>query len=128
MTDAGTLMRMESSQSIELESPDEEFAETSFTIDTLVQFEAEFVGIDRAITALQTGTYGSCEVCDVTIASDRLRSDPVLVRCDAHIVRATPALFSTDDEPEASEEASSAGADGLLFVERVEAGAEPGAQ
>lgn len=88
---------MEHSGLLQSESTDEEFSEITFTIDTLVQLEAEFVGIDRAIDALQRGSYGSCEVCDASISQARLRSDPVLVRCDTHIVRETPALFAGDD-------------------------------
>ncbi len=81
-----------------IDQADEEFSDTVFTIETLIQFEAEFVGIDRAIEALQKGTYGQCEVCSTSIAASRLRNDPVLVRCDAHIVRETPALFSTESD------------------------------
>jgi hypothetical protein len=81
-----------------IEESDEEFSDAVFTIDTLIQFEAEFVGIDRAIEALQQGTYGQCEVCSVTIAQARLRDDPVLIRCDAHLVRETPTLFATESE------------------------------
>jgi hypothetical protein len=76
----------------------DEFSEAVFTIDTLVQLEAEFVGIDRAIEALQNGSYGRCEVCNTQISNGRLRSDPVLVRCDAHVVRETPALFTESAE------------------------------
>jgi hypothetical protein len=81
-----------------IDQAEEEFSDTVFTIETLIQFEAEFVGIDRAIEALQRGTYGQCEVCSTTIAPSRLRNDPVLVRCDAHIVRETPALFGAESE------------------------------
>ena len=81
-----------------IDQTDEEFSDAVFTIDTLIQLEAEFVGIDRAIEALQRGTYGLCEVCSTRIAPGRLRSDPVLVRCDDHIVRETPALFATETE------------------------------
>ena len=85
---------------------EEEFSDTVFTIDTLIQFEAEFVGIDRAIEALQTGTYGQCEVCQTQIVPARLRRDPVLVRCEAHLVRETPALFAIEAEPTTTAEVS----------------------
>lgn len=91
---------MENSE-FELEPIHEEFSENVFTIDTLIQFEAEFVGIDRAIEALQKGTYGRCESCNTAISPARLRHDPVLVRCDAHVVRETPALFESSDESQA---------------------------
>ena len=80
------------------EPTQEEFSGSMFTIDTLLQIEAEFVGIDRAIEALQLGTYGRCEVCEVSIPPSRLRVDPVLVRCDAHIVRETPDLFTSAED------------------------------
>ena len=98
-----------------IDPADEEFSDTVFTIDTLIQFEAEFVGIDRAIEALQKGTYGHCEVCSTAIAQDRLRHDPVLVRCDAHFVRETPALFTTEAEAPAPAADTIADDVGVLF-------------
>jgi RNA polymerase-binding transcription factor DksA len=68
----------------------------TFTMLTLETFEREIAGVARAIEMLDNGSYGSCDRCGATINAERLRADPLLVRCDAHPVLERPELFVED--------------------------------
>ena len=41
-------------------------------------------GVDRALAALDDGTYGTCEVCGTPLGDSDLEEDPVLVKCLEH--------------------------------------------
>ena len=41
-------------------------------------------GVDRALTSLDDGTYGTCEVCGDALDEQDLEGDPLLTRCVAH--------------------------------------------
>jgi len=41
-------------------------------------------GVDRALAALDDGTYGTCEACGEAIGDEELAGDPLLTRCAAH--------------------------------------------
>jgi RNA polymerase-binding transcription factor DksA len=41
-------------------------------------------GVDRALTRLDEGTYGTCEVCGAALDDHALEEDPLRVRCAAH--------------------------------------------
>ena len=66
----------------------------TFSMVTLETIEREVAGVARAIETIDDGTYGSCEHCGTAISPDRLRTDPLLVRCDAHPVLNRPELFA----------------------------------
>jgi RNA polymerase-binding transcription factor DksA len=74
--------------------PTEPAPDPTFSRLTLERIEAEIAGVARAIEALDAGTYGTCEQCGAAIDADRLRDDPLLVRCEAHPLR--PELFTVD--------------------------------
>jgi RNA polymerase-binding transcription factor DksA len=46
--------------------------------------EAELEDVERALTRLDDGSYGTCEVCGEAIGDDRLARSPVTRRCPAH--------------------------------------------
>jgi RNA polymerase-binding transcription factor DksA len=52
----------------------------------LSAIEAELAAIESALSHLEEGTYGTCEVCGVAIESARLAGDPAALRCAAHEV------------------------------------------
>ena len=41
-------------------------------------------GVDRALAALDAGTYGTCDVCGAAVDDRDLEEDPLLTRCGAH--------------------------------------------
>ncbi len=41
-------------------------------------------GVDRALTSLDDGTYGTCDVCGDVLDDQDLEGDPLLTRCVAH--------------------------------------------
>ena len=45
------------------------------------QARERLAGIDLALTRMDAGTYGRCEVCDTEIAEERLDARPLSVRC-----------------------------------------------
>jgi DnaK suppressor protein len=49
--------------------------------DTL---EVQLGLVDRAITRIDEGTYGNCEICDEAIGSERLAAMPSTHRCISH--------------------------------------------
>ena len=68
----------------------------TFSMVTLETIEREIEGVAHAIETIDNGTYGSCEHCGNEISPDRLRTDPLLVRCDAHLVLERPELFADE--------------------------------
>ena len=70
-----------------------------FTLRTLEEIEAVIRGVARSIESLDAGTYGKCEHCGVEIRKQALVENPLVVRCDAHLVTARPALFAMEGEP-----------------------------
>jgi RNA polymerase-binding transcription factor DksA len=50
----------------------------------LLSGERRLAEIERAIGALEAGTYGRCEICDREIEGDRLAERPSQARCSAH--------------------------------------------
>lgn len=53
------------------------------------QAEDELEEIERALEAMDEGSYGKCEVCGQTIAYERLEAVPVTRRCLAHAAETT---------------------------------------
>jgi RNA polymerase-binding transcription factor DksA len=43
-------------------------------------------GVDRALAALDEGTYGACELCGAAVPGRDLELDPLVTRCAAHRV------------------------------------------
>ena len=50
----------------------------------LTQVQGDLAAVDRALTALDEGTYGTCEVCGEPIADEALAASPVARTCGAH--------------------------------------------
>jgi RNA polymerase-binding transcription factor DksA len=48
--------------------------------------EATLDGVDRALAALDDGTYGACEVCGAAVDGWELERDPLVTRCSSHRV------------------------------------------
>lgn len=46
--------------------------------------EQQLDDVDRALAALDEGTYGACEVCGVAIDDRDLAADPLVSRCATH--------------------------------------------
>ena len=80
----------------EVELPD--FRSSDFSLRSLEAIEADVAAIARAIEMLDDGSYGKCEQCNAPIDPERLVSDPLVTRCDAHIVRSVPDLWSDPHE------------------------------
>lgn len=51
----------------------------------LEQVRAELDAVEAALARLDSGSYGSCEVCEAPIGHDRQVADPLLTRCRRHI-------------------------------------------
>lgn len=51
----------------------------------LDRIDAELVAVDAAMARLDSGAYGVCEVCGVTIDDALLAADPTLATCPAHV-------------------------------------------
>lgn len=50
----------------------------------LEQVEAELDGVERALTRLDDGTFGTCEVCHDRLDEEQLAAEPLAVRCPDH--------------------------------------------
>src|SRR4051794_24276211 len=50
----------------------------------LEQIEADLAGVDRALAALDAGTYGHCTACGEAIADELLAADPTRATCVTH--------------------------------------------
>ncbi len=55
----------------------------------LAAIEADLGAVGRALSRLDEGTYGRCEVCAEMIADDDIAADPLVERCDTHRSEAT---------------------------------------
>jgi RNA polymerase-binding transcription factor DksA len=53
-------------------------------LSILEQVEAELAAVDRALKRLEEGSYGTCEVCRVRIADERLAAQPATRFCVEH--------------------------------------------
>lgn len=58
----------------------EDYEERSSVMSTL---ETRLEDIDHALQAIETGTYGVCEVCGNPIEEDRLEANPAAHTCKA---------------------------------------------
>jgi len=47
--------------------------------------EARLAEVDAALLRIETGTYGTCMVCDKEIEEDRLEANPAATTCKEHI-------------------------------------------
>ncbi len=52
---------------------------------TLKELEARYNNITRALSKIENGTYGICEISGEQIESDRLDANPAARTCKAHI-------------------------------------------
>ena len=87
--------------SLSLEEVDvADFRSSDFSLGALESIEADISAIARAIEKLDDGSYGRCEQCNAEIAPLRLAHDPLVTRCDAHVVRGVPDLWSNGTEIE----------------------------
>lgn len=50
----------------------------------LADLEARYDGILKALSRIEKGTYGKCEVCGKSIEKARLEADPAAVTCIKH--------------------------------------------
>ena len=50
----------------------------------LNRLEAELGDVEHALTRLDAGTYGSCEVCGSALGDDLLQGAPAARRCADH--------------------------------------------
>ncbi|HUZ21790.1 MAG TPA: hypothetical protein VMU75_14595 [Acidimicrobiales bacterium] len=50
----------------------------------LGEIESELAAIERALDRLESGSYGTCDVCGAAITADELAADPVTARCAEH--------------------------------------------
>jgi RNA polymerase-binding transcription factor DksA len=58
-----------------------EGARLDATVDRL---EARVADVEAALSRLERGTYGSCEICGAPIDDARLSADPARRRCAEH--------------------------------------------
>lgn len=61
----------------------------SVDLEALTQIEADLAAVDRALAALDDGSYGRCDACGELIEPERLRTDPVGRQCGRHLEPAT---------------------------------------
>jgi DnaK suppressor protein len=54
-------------------------------IATLALLETRYRNINRALTKLENGTYGTCEICGEPIEADRLSANPAARTCKVHL-------------------------------------------
>lgn len=50
----------------------------------LTQVESELADVERALTRLDEGTYGTCQACGAGIDDERLAAEPGTAFCDEH--------------------------------------------
>ena len=53
----------------------------------LTTIEGELADVEQALTRLDEGTYGTCEVCGEAIDDARLDAAPATARCSEHAER-----------------------------------------
>ena len=54
----------------------------------LADAERKLLAVERALARLDSGGYGTCEVCGNDIDPTALSAQPSLSRCEAHLERA----------------------------------------
>jgi RNA polymerase-binding transcription factor DksA len=54
-------------------------------IATLALLETRYRTINRALTKIANGTYGTCEICGEPIEADRLHANPAARTCKKHL-------------------------------------------
>ncbi len=59
-------------------------AERSLQLGLLEDLEEELRGVDRARARVANGTYGRCDVCNVTISPERIAAVPTAEYCVRH--------------------------------------------
>lgn len=52
---------------------------------TLGALETRYNNIERALSKIVAGTYGTCEICNAPIEEDRLEVNPAARTCKTHI-------------------------------------------
>lgn len=50
----------------------------------LADLEARYEHVRSALTRIEAGTYGVCEICGKKIEKERLEADPAAATCKAH--------------------------------------------
>ena len=55
------------------------------TVAILADFEAHYDTILAALSRIEKGTYGKCEVCGEKIAEARFEADPAAATCVKHL-------------------------------------------
>jgi DnaK suppressor protein len=53
-------------------------------VEALEVAERDLDDLDAALRRLDAGTYGTCEVCGVSLAGERLAAEPLLRTCPEH--------------------------------------------
>jgi RNA polymerase-binding transcription factor DksA len=53
-------------------------------LSVLRRVEDELRDVERALGALDDGTYGTCEVCGAAVSDERLATEPTSRRCGEH--------------------------------------------
>ena len=61
----------------------------------LAAIEADLGAVGRALSRLDEGTYGRCDVCAEMIADDDIAENPLVERCATHRSAATPSADRT---------------------------------
>lgn len=51
----------------------------------LHDLELRYADVNKALSRVEAGTYGTCEVCGEAIELERLEADPAAVTCKAHL-------------------------------------------
>ena len=59
-------------------------------LSILTKVEGELADVERALSRLDDGTYGTCEICGAPIDDERLAAEPATPFCAEH-ARAEPA-------------------------------------
>ncbi len=54
-------------------------------VATLALLETRYRNINRALSKIEDGTCGTCEICDTPIEHDRLNANPAARTCKAHL-------------------------------------------
>ncbi len=66
----------------EVADQSEDFQERQAILEDL---EVRYSGVKRALSAIERGTYGVCEICQTPIEEDRLKANPAARTCKAHM-------------------------------------------
>jgi RNA polymerase-binding transcription factor DksA len=53
--------------------------------EEVVTLSARLADVRKALEAVETGTYGTCEVCNAPIEEERLEANPAARTCTAHM-------------------------------------------